>query len=183
MYSKDVVRILIIDSGVDISHPCFHYENIQGINILDGSDNIEDQIGHGTAVASILAGDHAEHEIYAIKMFTDSLEEDEETFLDTLRYVGEHFDQLKPDIIHISAGVTMPIQLDMMKRLCKSLIDKGCIIVAAFDNFGAISYPAAFPFVVGVDLSLRCFNKFQYEFLPGSLINFVQLGTINASHG
>jgi hypothetical protein len=33
---------------------------------------------------------------------------------------------------------------------CKSLTNKGIILVSAFDNAGSLSFPAAFPNVIGV---------------------------------
>ena len=51
---KDVtLRIALIDTGVEISHPCFSGANIVSKDFL-GYSNPADEIGHGTHCAAIL---------------------------------------------------------------------------------------------------------------------------------
>lgn len=47
--------IAVIDSGVDISHPYLQNRIVQAHNIVDNSDNVYDESGHGTKVAGIIA--------------------------------------------------------------------------------------------------------------------------------
>ena len=57
--SGEGVKIAIIDSGINSSHPDFNHSNIlQGYNCIFGAENINDysdSIGHGTMVAGIIA--------------------------------------------------------------------------------------------------------------------------------
>lgn len=50
--------------------------------------------------------------------------------------------------------------------------------IAAFDNDGAVSYPAAFDCVIGVDASPNCKNVSEYEFVENSIINLRAKGGI-----
>ncbi|WP_421616784.1 S8 family peptidase [Brevibacillus sp. TJ4] len=52
--SNDVV-VAVIDTGLDLSHPEFAGKVIEGYNVLDGSNRPEDDNGHGTHVAGVIA--------------------------------------------------------------------------------------------------------------------------------
>lgn len=47
--------VAVIDSGVDENHPDLQGHIVRGKNLIDGSDDISDQHGHGTAIAGIIA--------------------------------------------------------------------------------------------------------------------------------
>jgi membrane-anchored mycosin MYCP len=50
------VLVAVIDSGVDARHPALRDRVLPGVDLLDGGDGRMDCVGHGTAVASIIAG-------------------------------------------------------------------------------------------------------------------------------
>ncbi len=50
------VTVAVIDSGVDASHPSLRNHVAAGLDLLDGGNGQTDCVGHGTAVASIIAG-------------------------------------------------------------------------------------------------------------------------------
>lgn len=50
------VTVAVVDSGVDASHPQLRGRVVSGIDALDGGDGRVDCVGHGTAVASLIAG-------------------------------------------------------------------------------------------------------------------------------
>jgi type VII secretion-associated serine protease mycosin len=50
------VTVAVIDSGVDASHPSLRSHVAAGLDLLDGGPGQTDCVGHGTAVASIIAG-------------------------------------------------------------------------------------------------------------------------------
>ena len=49
------VTVAVIDSGVDASHPQLRGAVRAGDDLLDGADALVDCVGHGTAVASVIA--------------------------------------------------------------------------------------------------------------------------------
>ena len=64
----------------------------------------------------------------------------------------EHIDkEIKCDVINISVGLTHCNEMSELYNICKKLTDKGVILVSAFDNSEALSYPAAFDCVIGIE--------------------------------
>lgn len=152
---KSVVKIAIIDSGI-----CQHNNIVppaQAITVTteeDGdvliTEGAEDFIGHGTAVYYSIASCCLDAEIYVIKVFEKSMYADEQSLIAALQYC---VNELQPHIIHMSNGITYCENLYLLRGICDNARRLGIIIVAAFDNFGAYSYPAAFESVIGVDVS------------------------------
>jgi len=52
----DGVVVAILDTGLDVNHKEFTGRIIAPINIVDGSGDVTDNVGHGTHVAGIIAG-------------------------------------------------------------------------------------------------------------------------------
>ena len=65
-----------------------------------------------------------------------------------------------------------------IRCICKKIVDRGIIIVAAFDNAGSISYPAAYPFVLGVDASAKCVRNEDFIFVKNSPVNLMAKGGV-----
>ncbi|MEG2291718.1 MAG: S8 family serine peptidase, partial [Clostridium sp.] len=71
------MKIIIIDTGVDISHPILKGMSIEGEciefknNKLYSNKKIEDEIGHGTAINGIIAKHNKNVELYNIKIITE----------------------------------------------------------------------------------------------------------------
>jgi len=53
----------------------------------------------------------------------------------------------------------------------EKIYNNGTILVSAYDNDGSVSYPAAFPFVIGVDASENQLKLDEYEFVENSIVN------------
>lgn len=172
------VKIAIIDSGIDKCHSQLKNFTFKGVCIKnqDGlliSDDITDTIGHGTAVAYIITKIVPEAEVFIIKLFDKEFNTTTEDLINTLKYIDE---QLQPDIIHLSNGVTICDQLDELEEICNRLTGKGIIMIAAFDNGGAISYPAAFKNVIGVDFSIDFKKVTDFQFIEGDIVNIRGIG-------
>ncbi len=73
-------------------------------------------------------------------------------------------------MLNLSVGLTECPDHNKLENLCDKLSKKG-IIVSAFDNFGAISYPAAYSSVIGVDGTLKYTNPWEYDYVEDSTIN------------
>lgn len=176
------MRIVIIDSGICVNHKKFTNKlNIVGaINIFkDSSNNIQineeinDEIGHGTSVASIIMKYIPMAELVIVKLFDERYEPDENVLEFALQYIN---DNIECDFINISAGITRCSNIQRLEKICNDLVDKGVTIVSAFDNDGAMSYPAAFANVIGVDWSLSCFSPNDYQYVENSPINIRGMG-------
>ncbi|MCR5837674.1 MAG: S8 family serine peptidase [Lachnospiraceae bacterium] len=160
--SGENVKVALIDSGIFTDRREFKNRKIW--------QNCEtDDVGHGTAVASILFSVAKNIELFSYKIFGNEYETEVEDLIELL----EKLENEKIDIIHISSGVTF-ISKENKQRLhdvCKRLSDNDVSIVAAFDNDGRISYPAYFDCVIGVDWNKYCSNGRDYIFFDGSNIN------------
>lgn len=173
-----MINIAVIDSGIsaflaDRIPIIARYTIIENKDrsIALVQDEATDLIGHGTAVASLIASHlSGETVLTIIKIFNESMEVDEEIYLYALEYC---INRLSVNIIHMSNGLTCCSDLFRIKSLCKTAADKNIIIVAAFDNFGAISYPAALPNVIGVDVTDENIALNEYIYVERADINIL----------
>lgn len=161
------IKIVVLDSGVCISHPKLSQYRIKGHNMIDGSSDIEDYLGHGTAVSGIIKQHVPQSDMFMVKLFNYDYSIGFEDLYMALKYIDEN---VAFDILNLSIGITECPEYERLESLCCHLSKKG-IIIAAFDNFGAISYPAAYSCVIGVDSNLCYANPFDYDFIDNEIIN------------
>lgn len=168
---------VIIDSGVNISHRQLKKHEIHGLaislddhNCMQVSDQFQDKIGHGTAIYSIIKKNvPSETSLLNINIFNNRSDNvDEMLLVAALQYVNEN---IQCKVINISMGIKMCANVQELYSICKKISDKGILILSAFDNVGAISYPAAFDCVIGVDSSEDCLRVSDYEYIENSVIN------------
>ena len=166
------IKIAILDSGANFRHPALKNAKINGFSFINDQLNIQtdysDNLGHGTAIAALIHSIAPRCEMFAIKIFNDDFCYTESTLLAVMEWIAEnkHF-----DIINISAGITQPCHLPDLFNICKKISDKGTIIISAFDNEGAISYPAAFDCVLGIDTGKFCTTRDEFEYVESDIIN------------
>lgn len=169
---REIIRIAILDSGVKLSHPAIQGTQVKLFRVWeDGSlsrleRDTEDNFGHGTAIFNLYRSRLSEAEISCYKVQDGYQYTDNASLLATLEYILENEQY---DIINISLGTTN--MCSNLYHACQEICNKGTIIIAAFDNNGAVSYPAAYPFVIGVTNSVRCRTRKQVEYIHGSVIN------------
>lgn len=168
---------VIIDSGVYTCHPQFASRRIDGICIHYAEDGevelnsiFEDHCGHGTAIYSIISHNVPEDtSIFNVKIFESDHGDDELLLIEALKYIDSN---IICRVVNISCGVNVCNNKQELLEICTKINDKGIYIVAAFDNNGAISYPAAFECVYGVDSSDECNKINEFEYIEESPINF-----------
>jgi subtilisin family serine protease/flagellar hook assembly protein FlgD len=150
------VRIAVVDSGVDVTHPDLVGKIAGRFNAVTGSTDVRDVVGHGTGVASVaaaatnngtgMAGAGWDSTVLAVKVadrtgriFTDDLAAGIVWAVDS-----------GADVINLSLGGPSS------DRLERDAIDyarkAGVLVVAAAGNTGATGkqYPAAHPDVLSV---------------------------------
>ncbi len=165
------MRLVVIDTGVS-SDVNFEKKNV-GIRIVQETNGFRidkeyiDEIGHGTSVVDIIRQyATTEVEIYAIKLYDKEEYIDIKKLVFALNYVVEN---VICDVVQISSGVL--ISSPELYEVIRKLIKKNVLVVAAFDNDGGISYPAAYEEVLGVDLNLECKDKEKYEVLEDDVVD------------
>lgn len=163
------LKIAIIDSGIDLNRKEWNNTKIFCLN------NCTDKIGHGTAVASIIAQNSPQAELYIYNLFEKTGRVDVKDLAKALEDINtyQHF-----DIVHLSCGVVASDGIDELHDVIRNMFRTGTIFVAAFDNEGAVSYPAAFEEVIGVDWTASCPNAAQYIYVKNSTINILGTGSL-----
>lgn len=164
--------IVIIDSGVDIQHMELQSKMIEGISIdSDGihHGDISDQIGHGTAICGIVFRHIPNAHIFVIKIIKETNDLIDDNFLYVaLNYVYENIDCC---VINMSMGVNTVSNHPELYELCNKINQRNILLVAAFDNYKAISYPAAYDNVIGVDSCNFCKNTNEVYVYHDSCVN------------
>lgn len=164
------VRIWIVDSG---GAPGAENSRV----FRNGSlypDDVGDRFGHGTAVSGIIGSGAPTAELTNIRLVNQEAQTTADELTALLKYIDTHADV---DLIHMSLGVTGG-DLQALHTACMRLAEKGVILVAAFDNGGAISYPAAFPEVIGVSSNPACRRKDAFRFCDDSVLNLLAHGNV-----
>ena len=152
--------IAVIDSGIDQN--CEAYRSVVDNYVLYENDVVKryerDEVGHGTGVASVLYDNNPKAELIVFKIFHNEIKTSQKSLYIILDYIYCNIKELKIDFINISLGV-LQWKDERLENICNKLVNEGCIIISAFDNVGAISYPASFPTVVGVDVTKEYMKK------------------------
>lgn len=171
------VKIAVLDSGVDISN--IQLKNVdfeKSVGFVCDEDevifysNASDDLGHGTAVTSIITKLVPKVKIYSVKVIENGIVSDEKVLIAAMKYIEQH---VPCDIINISIGLLYCDEIEEFEAVCQRLCDKGIIIVAAFDNGGAISYPATFGSVIGIDSYRAVGNKNDYYKTDNKMVDYI----------
>ena len=159
-YSGEGVRVAVIDSGVNRSHPDLLDANIeQGYNYIDNSTDTTDTFNHGTRVTAVIAatpnngigiaGVAPKCTIVPLlcKTSTDG------TDAHVMKAIYDAVNVYDCKIINISMGTTANSRL--LREAVDWAAEKGVIIVAAAGNGGTkktgqYAYPAAFANTISV---------------------------------
>lgn len=145
-----MIKIGVVDSGINPYHS--HIRNVLGgISISVGKDmyleydtDFRDRLGHGTAVAAAILDEMPDCELYAIRIFHESLNAYPTVLCTAIEWA---IDQ-ELDIINLSLGVLE--QSDELEKLCLKAEEKGIFIVCSLDEERGFVYPAKYKGVIAV---------------------------------
>lgn len=178
-----MLNCIVLDSGVSDHHPLIDCNRLSGFSLTihpDGSverlEDFHDRYGHGTAIYHILQP--LKDEVNLINVRIASIEQegiDEAALLAALTYVEAHCDA---DVINLSLGTTCCRPDSQLYEVCKRLDEKGTVILSAFDNEGAMSFPAAFDCVIGVVSMEECRKTDDFVYIEDSCINLAGKGSL-----
>lgn len=147
------VRVCIIDSGVDGTHPLvggvaravYVEVDAEGEPRI-AEDHDGDLYGHGTACAGIIRSLAPECEIHSVRTLGRALTGRGVVLLAGLRWaIEEGF-----DVINLSLSMSKASFVEQLRELADQAYFKNALIVAAAHNMPVVSYPWRFPAVVSV---------------------------------
>ena len=148
------VTVAILDSGVDMGHSSLAESKISAIDLVGGTTGPDGvYLGHGTAVASIVAGAGEDlqglapsAEVLSIRVLDGEGRGDSFT---VARGIVEAVDR-GAKVINLSLGSDSSSQV--LENAVNYARQKGSVVVAAVGNDGArgVSFPARYEGVVGV---------------------------------
>lgn len=150
------VKVGVIDTGVDFSHPDLRHALNRGINLLQRASLPHDDNGHGTHIAGTISAANASRgmigvaprtELYPVKAF----DTDGSAYVSDIILGIEWCVHHGMDIVNMSFG--MPNRSDALLKAVESAYKAGVLIVASSGNDGRrgrIDYPAGFSHTVAV---------------------------------
>ncbi|KXG78355.1 Subtilisin NAT [Fervidicola ferrireducens] len=149
------VRVGIVDTGVDLSHPDLKDNIKEAYGVLDCKNVIDDN-GHGTHVAGTIAaldndigvvGVAPKVEIYSVKAFDKNGKSTVSGIVEALNWCLEK----EVQVVNMSFGIKN--NSITLRRAVKALHKSGVVLVAAAGNAGeenSVLYPAKYPEVIAV---------------------------------
>jgi subtilisin family serine protease len=159
-WTGDGVRVGVLDTGVDMGHPCMgDVDLVAWLDLVNGRERPYDDQGHGTAMASLIVGGSPlrggapDAELIMVKV----LDEDH-PFSDTVIADGIDFcvDE-GAHVISLSLGGEYE-NIDILigtatQAAISQAVARGVVVVAAAGNDGStddVSLPSRFPDVISV---------------------------------
>jgi subtilisin family serine protease len=151
---KTPVRIAVVDSGVHAQHP--HVNGVAGgVSIMpDGREDSDytDRLGHGTAVTAAIREKAPDAEIYAVKVFHDSLA----TRIESLVHALDWSEKNGMNLINLSLGTDNPQHEAVLRAAVDRLVGQGIKLIAAYEDSGVRWLPGSIAGVVPVVLDWDC---------------------------
>jgi subtilisin family serine protease len=153
-YSGRGIKIAIIDSGIDPSHP--HIKAVAGgVRIApDGttSSNYLDYNGHGTAVTAVIREKAPDALLYAVKIFDRSLTTNIETTVRALEWAIEN----EMMVVNLSLGTNNQSHRRLLQDSVDAAVEKKIVVVSASHDGDCSLFPGSLPGVVGVGMDSTC---------------------------
>jgi subtilisin family serine protease len=144
------VKIAVMDTGIDMNHPEFKDSFKLGINMIERTNDVTDDYGHGSHVAGLIAGKNIgvapEAELYVAKVLDGNGYGTVQNVLDGITFAIN----CEVDILCISLGVQRNPSNMVIERI-RDAYNNGITIVSATGNdSGDVLFPANQPEVIGV---------------------------------
>lgn len=152
------VRVAVIDTGIDLSHPALQGKIDGGYNAITDSEamgSYQDDNGHGTHVSGTIAGNGPKLKgvapkarLYGVKVLDAEGSGSLSDVIKGIIWCANNDIQ----VANMSLGSPMPS--DAMHQALRYAKAKGVVVVAAAGNSGgAVGYPGAYPETIAVAAS------------------------------
>ncbi len=171
------IKVGIIDTGIDLDHTDLSVAG--GFNALDSAKNADDDSGHGTHVAGIIAaikdnggvvGVAPKAKLYAVKVLDGTGGGTASQIIDGIQWCIKN----KMKVINMSLGA--PVNVAALKKAIVQAHKAGIVIVCATGNSGkSVTYPAAYKETIAVSAS-DSRDKLWYKSCRGPEVDFIAPG-------
>ncbi|MEX1028564.1 MAG: S8 family serine peptidase [Paenibacillaceae bacterium] len=149
------ITIAIVDTGVDLEHPDLKGNLVAGVNLITPTSLPQDDHGHGTSVAGVIAaignnekgvaGLAWKAKLMPIKAIESDGQGNEDKLGQGILYAVDH----GAKIVVLSVGLHR--YSPFLKEVSEYAEKKGVLLISAVGNEGkAVKYPAAYPTVLSV---------------------------------
>jgi subtilisin family serine protease len=165
------VRIAVLDSGVESSHPFFSGRRLNDDVVTEANGHVlpgkgEDLYGHGTAVAGIIWQLAPRAEIGSFRVFGSNLS----ARTAQVSVAARKSISLGYHILNCSFGCGISGHLPIYKDWVDCALLAGVHVVAASGSPEVSEWPAHLSSVLGVDCALS--NRGGLRYLPGRMVEF-----------
>jgi subtilisin family serine protease len=176
------IKIAVIDSGIEVSHP-----DLNGLQLSDdihviGSDlqlvirpgDGTDLFGHGTAVAAIIRSLAPDATIGSFRVLNENNASRTDVICEGVNLALDHGYK----VLNCSFGCGVAEHIHRYKAWIDQAYLKGVHVVAACNNYDYTrpEWPGYFPSVITVNYG-ELKDKEDFYFKPGNLVEFVARGT------
>lgn len=166
------IRVAVIDSGWDLS--CRDDRVELGVGLVDPNDELtlgtsdeQDRIGHGTACVDLVLRASPLAHVVPIRVFGARLE----TSANVLAAAILTSVDLGVQVINLSLGTSQADAAPILYDACEYAYIRGICVIAACNNRGSYSLPAAFNNVIGVG-STSDLGPLEFEYRHGDVAEF-----------
>lgn len=175
------IRIAVIDSGIEFSHPDLATARVaddlsivsDGLQLVTRPNQGEDAYGHGTAVAGIIHAIARDAEIGSFHVLDGTNQTRSAVVCEAVRQALDR----RYHIINCSIGCGVMDQVLDYKAWIDEAYLNGVHIVAACNNmdFARPEWPGHFASVITVNMA-RTDDEGRYWYKPGNLVEFAARG-------
>jgi len=147
------VKVAVIDSGIDDSHPAIDgrvrgYVSIaeQGAELVFDTEPHGDVFGHGTACAGVIRAVAPDCDLYSVRVLGPTLSGRGRVFAAGLRWAIDN----GMDVCNLSLGTTKKDFFGVFHELADGAYFRNVMLVTAANNMPIPSYPSVYASVISV---------------------------------
>lgn len=148
------VKVAIIDSGIDGTHPAVGGRISGYVAVTEAEDGSisydlephQDLFGHGTACAGIIRAAAPDCELYSIRVLGQNLGGRGTVFAAGLRWAIEN----RMDVCNLSLGTTKKDYYGLLHELADLAYFRNVALITAANNMRMPSFPSVYPSVISV---------------------------------
>jgi len=151
------VRVAVVDSGIHADHP--HVGGISGGVAIDALGamatdlvSLSDRLGHGTAVAAAIREKAPAVELFAVKVFGQTLTATGRALVDAILWAADR----RVHIINLSLGTLNQEHAEALSVAVRHATSQGALVVSAAPQVDAAWLPGGLDGVIAVDVDWHC---------------------------